>query len=244
MADKDGICRGRLTELMKKTNIIILAAASAAAAISLSGCVAAVGAGVAAGAVGLMATDSRTVGTVIDDSAIEAKAIDRLDKYSHAKFRESSLGTTSINGHLLIHGQTPYADYQSKFSELVSDIARVSKVYNEVEVREPLTLSEQSYDAYLTSKIKTRFLFTSGVSSRRFKVVTENKVVYLMGVLTKEEAKNGIAAIKQVDGIKKVITMFQYVSEKTKQEIDSGADISSAEGSSASSQGSGDVIIE
>lgn len=182
-----------------------------------------------------MASDSRTVGTVIDDSAIEAKAIDRLDKYSHAKFRESSIGTTSINGHLLIHGQTPYADYQSKFPELVSDIARLNKVYNEVEVREPLSLSEQSYDAYLTSKIKTRFLFTSGVSSRRFKVVTENKVVYLMGVLTKEEAKNGIAAIKQVDGIKKVITMFQYVSEKTKQEIDNGAEISSADGSSVSS---------
>ena len=95
---------------MKKTNIILLAAVSAAAAITLSGCVAAVGAGVAAGAVGIMASDSRTVGTVIDDSAIEAKAIDRLDKYSHAKFRESSIGTTSINGHLLIHGQTPYAD--------------------------------------------------------------------------------------------------------------------------------------
>ena len=112
------------------------------------------------------------------------------------------------------------------------------------EAGEPLSLSEQSYDAYLTSKIKTRFLFTSGVSSRRFKVVTENKVVYLMGVLTKEEAKNGIAAIKQVDGIKKVITMFQYVSEKTKQEIDNGAEISSADGSSVSSQESGDVIIE
>ena len=81
---------------MKKTNIILLAAVSAAAAITLSGCVAAVGAGVAAGAVGIMASDSRTVGTVIDDSAIEAKAIDRLDKYSHAKFRESSIGTTSI----------------------------------------------------------------------------------------------------------------------------------------------------
>ena len=65
-----------------------------------------------------------------------------------------------------------------------------------------------------------------------------------MGVLTKEEAKNGIAAIKQVDGIKKVITMFQYVSEKTKQEIDNGAEISSADGSSVSSQESGDVIIE
>lgn len=75
-------------------------------------------------------------------------------------------------------------------------------------------------------------------------MVTENKVVYLMGVLTKEEAKNGIAAIKQVDGIKKVITMFQYVSEKTKQEIDNGAEISSADGSSVSSQESGDVIIE
>ena len=58
------------------------------------------------------------------------------------------------------------------------------------------------------------------------------------------EVKNGIAAIKQVDGIKKVITMFQYVSEKTKQEIDNGAEISSADGSSVSSQESGDVIIE
>jgi osmotically-inducible protein OsmY len=44
----------------------------------------------------------------------------------------------------------------------------------------------------------------------RTKVVTENGVVYLMGLLTRSEADAVTQAARQVGGVQKVVKLFEY----------------------------------
>ena len=43
--------------------------------------------------------------------------------------------------------------------------------------------------------------------------MTSNSVVYLMGILDPYQAKKTTKAAGEVDGVKKVVTLFEYVSE-------------------------------
>ena len=71
----------------------------------------------------------------------------------------------------------------------------------------------KSGDTITTSKVKTSIL---GVTSNddslglRTKVVTENGIVYLMGLLSRQEADAVTNAARQVGGVQRVVKLFEY----------------------------------
>jgi osmotically-inducible protein OsmY len=42
-------------------------------------------------------------------------------------------------------------------------------------------------------------------------VVTENGVVYLMGLVTRQEADAATDVTRQVDGVQRVVKVFEYI---------------------------------
>jgi osmotically-inducible protein OsmY len=52
-------------------------------------------------------------------------------------------------------------------------------------------------------------LFSKGVSSNDVKVVTSNGTVYLMGMIDPYQAKKMTQAAREVDGVKKVVALFE-----------------------------------
>lgn len=50
----------------------------------------------------------------------------------------------------------------------------------------------------------------SSVPSARIKVVTENGIVYLLGLVTREEANAATRVVQSVSGVQKVIRLFEY----------------------------------
>jgi len=89
--------------------------------------------------------------------------------------------------------------------------SRVKEVYNELEVAGATTFLSRSNDAWLSAKIKTLMLADSEVSGLRTKVVTENGVVYLMGLLTQEEADRTVNLVSNTRGVTKVVRAFEYI---------------------------------
>jgi osmotically-inducible protein OsmY len=53
-------------------------------------------------------------------------------------------------------------------------------------------------------------LAKKGLGSGSIKIVTENGVVYLMGVVTPDQANLAVEVARQVSGVKKVVKVFQY----------------------------------
>ena len=66
-------------------------------------------------------------------------------------------------------------------------------------------------DTWLTTKVKTALLVDDEAESIRVKVVTANSTVYLMGLLTREEAEAAVTRAREVFGIQKIVKVFEYI---------------------------------
>jgi osmotically-inducible protein OsmY len=62
--------------------------------------------------------------------------------------------------------------------------------------------------------VKARFFRENKVSPFFVKVVTENKTVYLMGILTEEEAKEAETITKNTSQVDKVVKLFEIIPSK------------------------------
>jgi len=180
-------------------------------ALTLSGCGAAVVAGgVAAGAT--VAIDRRTTGTVIEDQSIELKAGD-LRKADPSIFEHSNIAITSYNLQVLMSGQAESDAVSRRLADQIARLSRVRKVYNEVVTGAEGTWSEAASDTYLTSRVKIALLDIDikGFDPTVVKVVTSQGTVYLMGLLTQQEADAVTEKARYVSGVKQVVRLFEYI---------------------------------
>jgi len=100
------------------------------------------------------------------------------------------------------------------------DIARnlreppVRMVHNELIIGSPVPLSVQSNDALLTTKVKTALFQINhipGFDPTRVKVVTNQSVVYLMGLVRTNEADAAADVASQISGVRQVVTLFELI---------------------------------
>jgi osmotically-inducible protein OsmY len=173
--------------------------------INLQGCFPIVAAGAGTGV--LMAEDRRTSGTFIEDQGIELKASKRLDE----KFKDTiHVNITSYNRTVLITGQVPTDDAKQEAEKIIRSVPNVSNVLNELVIAVNSSYTSRSNDTYLTSKVKVRFVDAAKFQANHVKVVTENNVVYLLGMVTHKEAENAVEISRTTSGVEKVVKLFEY----------------------------------
>ena len=177
----------------------------------LYGCAAAVVGGAATGATAVH--DRRTVGTFIDDEGIELKA--RLAIFDDKELNSQiHINIISINGVVLLVGQAPTEAMRQKAAELVSTVPKVRLIHNEMTVAAPNSYMTRSSDSLITAKVKAKLLTIKGHENfdpTRVKVVTENGIVYLMGILTHAEADTVTDTAREVGGVQKIVKLFEYL---------------------------------
>jgi len=154
---------------------------------------------------------TRSLGAVVDDGSIETTIKVNLNA-ADEQLKKSHINVVSFNGTVLLVGQVPSQDMKNLATRVArTSNSRVKEVYNELEVAGATTFLSRSNDAWLTSKIKTLMLADKEVSGMRTKVVTENGVVYLMGLLTQEEANKAVDLVSNTKGVTKVVRAFEYI---------------------------------
>lgn len=174
----------------------------------LGGCAAAVGAGAAAGAAAFY--DRRTTGTLIDDELIELKSIDALRRHREL-WDQSHINVTSFNNIVLLTGETPNEPLRQLAAEAVSRLDKVRKVHNEIVVAAPSSMISRSSDTWITGKVKTLLFNAQKLDAARVKVVTENGIVYLMGLVTRSEGDSATDVTRQIRGVQRVVKVFEYI---------------------------------
>ncbi len=187
---------------------LLLTTIIAAQAALLGGCVAAVGAGAVTGAA--VAHDRRTAGTFVDDNLIELKAVGALQSDKEL-WNYSHLNVTSYNNIVLLTGESPSEALRQRAAQTVANLQKVRKVHNEVVVAAPSSLVSRSGDTVITGKVKTALINNKDVDATRIKVVTENGVVYLMGLVTQAEADSATEITRRVGGVQRVVRIFEYI---------------------------------
>lgn len=171
----------------------------------LQGCfgLAAVGAGTAV----LVAEDRRTVGAITEDQEIELKARGRISE----QVKEAvHISVTSYNRTVLLTGQAPSEEIKKRVETMVADMSNVRAIENDIQIAAPSSLTSRANDSYLTSKVKARML-DSQFQVNHVKVVTENNVVYLLGLVTRKEGEAAAEIARTTDGVQKVVKVFEYV---------------------------------
>lgn len=191
--------------MMNSRTLILLAALVPV----LGGCFGAAAVGVGAGA--LMVADRRLSETYLADEGIEIRAANRIaEKYGD----RVHVNVTSYNRTMLLTGEAPDAATKAEVEKIVASVPNVKAISNELQVAGISSLSSRSNDVYLTSKVKARFIDANRFSANHVKVVTEDAVVHLMGLVTQAEANAAVEIARTTAGVKKVVRVFEIISEE------------------------------
>jgi osmotically-inducible protein OsmY len=187
--------------------LVILLAASASL---LQGCFPLAAVGV--GATALAVDDRRTTGIYIEDENIEWKSRSILLE----QFKDTHVNVTSYNLGVLLTGEVPDEQTKNNVAAAIRKVASVKTVMNELTIGGKSSLASRSNDGLITTGVKSRFLGAKGFSGNHVKVVTEASVVYLMGIVTREEGDAATEVARSTSGVSRVIKMFEYVDKPPK----------------------------
>ncbi len=185
---------------------LLLAGLLGLAAVNLSGCVPVVAVGVGAGA--MMADDRRTASTYLMDEEIELKVSSRIREIYGEGVH---VNPTSYNRVVLLTGETADPAARAKVEQIAREVPNVRNVQNEVAQAGVTTIVSRSNDAFVTTKVKARFLDDRRFSVNHVKVITEAGTVFLMGLVKREEGSAAAEVASKTSGVGKVVKVFEYL---------------------------------
>ncbi|MCP3870410.1 MAG: BON domain-containing protein [Gammaproteobacteria bacterium] len=176
----------------------------------LQGCGALIVGGAAAGA--SVIYDRRSSEIILEDTKNELALLGKVSEDEDLA-NHSSLSVTSYNRVLLLTGQAETEAYRKRYETMAGATPSMKRLINEVAIGPPSTFQQTTRDSYITSKVKLEFLEIEieSFDPTRVKVVTEQNVVYLMGLVTREESEAVIEKARHVSGVKRVVKIFEYI---------------------------------
>lgn len=182
---------------------------------ALTGCFSAAVLGAGAGA--LMVADRRPAETYLTDEGIEVRAISRINE----KFGDRvHVNVTSYNRSALLTGEVPNAAIKADVEKVIDGIPNLKAVSNELQVAGISSLTSRSNDTFITSKVKARFVDANRFAVNHVKVVTEAGTVYLLGLVTREEADTATDIASTTRDVRKVMRVFELITAQQARQMD------------------------
>jgi osmotically-inducible protein OsmY len=178
------------------------------AAVQLAACAPLMFGGVIGGA--MVASDRRTAGIQLEDEGIEQRSASAIRENFGAK---EHVNITSYNRQVLITGEVSSDTVRSQVEQLIGRVQNVRAVVNELVVGPASSTGDRANDVVLVAKVKASMVDSEDVFANVYKVVAERGTVYLMGRVTQREAKRATDVVRGVSGVKRVVRVFEYITE-------------------------------
>ena len=153
---------------------------------------------------------SRSFGTYIDDKRLQTIVRVNINK-ADPIFRQTRIRVISFKGAVLLIGQVPTEELRQLAGETANKVSDVRTVYNEIRVGANASFWRRSNDTWITSKAKTSLLANKDINGLKIKVITEEGVVYLMGVISQHKANIAANLVSNIRGVKEVVRVFEYL---------------------------------
>ncbi|MCK5664922.1 MAG: BON domain-containing protein [Thiotrichaceae bacterium] len=117
-------------------------------------------------------------------------------------------------------GEAETEEIREKIISNIRIISGVKLVHNDLLVAPESSLQSRSEDVLLTVKVKDALAEIDddmpGFDATRVKVIRENKVVFLMGLVHEAEGIAAAKSVQNVAGVKKIVTVFEYIGYASK----------------------------
>ncbi|WP_343292658.1 BON domain-containing protein [Vandammella animalimorsus] len=177
-----------------------------------------------------VALDRRTAGAQVDDQAIQLKV---RTVFNEQLGDQAHINVNSYNRRVLLTGEVPDEAQRQRAAQLAKEVENVRGVYNELQIMPASSYSQRSHDTWITGKVRSQILATDGLPSKSLQVTTEQEVVYLQGLVTPREAQAATEAARTVSGVRKVVRMFELISEQELQKTLAEREARAAQGANA-----------
>jgi len=176
--------------------------------LGLSACAPMMLGGMVGGA--MVATDRRTTGIQLEDEGIEQRSASARDENFGKK---EHINFTSYNRQVLITGEVSSDRVRQQVEQLIGRVENVRLVANELAVGPASSFGDRSNDVLLVAKVKAAMVDSEDVFANVYKIVAERSTVYLMGRVTQREANRATEVVRGVNGVKRVVKVFEYITE-------------------------------
>ncbi|PQA84913.1 transporter [Limnohabitans sp. TS-CS-82] len=158
----------------------------------------------------MVASDRRSAGIQVEDETIEQRSATAIRENFGSK---EHINITSYNRQVLITGEVTTDTVRRQVESLIGRVENVRAVVNELAIGPASSFSDRSSDAVLVAKVKASMVDTEDVFANVYKVVGERGTIYLMGRVTQREAKRATDVVRGVSGVKRVVRVFEYITE-------------------------------
>ena len=175
--------------------------------LSLLALTACAGPGIVAGAAtaGLAVAQERSIGAVIDDTAIELQIQHYLLQASDDLFIR--VGIEVHEGRVLLTGIVPTLDDRVEAVRQTWQAKGGLEVINEVQVSDRAGIVDYLRDVKITSQLRFQMLRDRDISDVNYTVETVNGIVYLMGIAgSRPELDKVTTHARNIAGVQKVIS--------------------------------------
>ncbi len=160
---------------------------------------------------GMVATDRRTSGTVIEDEGIEFKASSRIRERMGDGVH---VNVNSYNRQVLLTGEVPNAQDIEQIQQIVAGVDNVRNIVNELAVMGLTSFAQRSADAFITGQVKARLLDANDLNSNAIRVFTERGTTYLMGRVTPREMQRATELASATSGVQRIVRVFDMITEE------------------------------
>ena len=158
----------------------------------------------------MVASDRRSPGIQLEDEGIEQRSATAIRENFGSK---EHINITSYNRQVLITGEVSNDTVRRQVESLIGRVENVRAVVNELVIGPASSTGDRASDALLVAKVKASMVDTEDVFANVYKVVGERGTVYLMGRVTQREAKRATDVVRGVSGVKRVVRVFEYITE-------------------------------
>lgn len=194
---------------MRVKTFLIALSVAAIGSVSLTACVPLVVGG-AVGTTALVTTDRRTTGAQMADNVMESRVHYEITQQIKDNIH---LTVTSYNRRILLTGEVATEADKQLAGQIARNSLEVSSVINELWVGPVTTLTQRMSDSTLAGKVRSRIVATGGISLNQMKVTVDRDIVYLMGLVTSQEAAKTANIASRVSGVRGVVTAFEILSQ-------------------------------
>ena len=201
---------------MKK---VILLCALLASSFILSSCSPIVQGAAAVTTVATMSNDRRSAGEILDDKNLDFKLSSIVKK--DEILEDMHINFMVYNKAVLMTGESPSTEARDYLEKQVKiNAPKMKQLINEVAVTPNSGYLSRAKDGIITVQIETLFLDQEVFHPTHIRVMTERRIVYLMGSVTKREAEHATNLATRAKNVDKVVKLFNYLLVRPAKEIE------------------------
>ncbi|WP_028372476.1 BON domain-containing protein [Legionella lansingensis] len=185
---------------MKKQGSMILALSISV--MLLTGCLSNVWTGA------MLVYDRHNVYKKVNDYQLSANAHHELFEDNLFEQEGCALEVAIFNGDILLAGHVPTLKLREEAIKRISKLSGYRRIFNQIDIRHDP--SHNVEDTWITTKIRSKIFADSSIDPKIFKIVTADRIVYLMGDVTPEQGRRVIDIARNTSGVIRVVKLLQY----------------------------------